>query len=89
VAHRPEGRFSFVFTSTHGSWLNLVEGFCSKMARSVRSIRVASKNKLKARILAYLAYLDDLNHDPVIHTFGPTKLMRQRDTSCSMERRAS
>jgi hypothetical protein len=31
-----------------------VEGFFSKMARSVlRSIRVASKEELKARILAY------------------------------------
>jgi transposase len=33
-----------VFTPKHGSWLNLVEGFFSKMARSVlRHIRVGSK----------------------------------------------
>jgi hypothetical protein len=39
----------------HGSWLNLVEGFFSKMARSVlRHIRVASKAELKTRIIAYL-----------------------------------
>ena len=51
---QPEGRFTFVFTPKHGSWLNLVEGFFSKMARSVlRHIRVASKDELKARILAY------------------------------------
>jgi transposase len=56
-----------VFTPKHGSWLNLVEGFFSKMARSMlRGIRVASKDELKARILAYL---DDLNHDPVIHSW--------------------
>jgi transposase len=62
---QPEGRLSFVFTPKHGSWLNLVEGFFSKMARSVlRHIRVASKAELKARILAYL---DDINRDPVIH----------------------
>jgi transposase len=58
---------ALVFTPKHGSWLNLVEGFFSKMARSVlRRIRVASKNELKARILAYL---DDLNREPVIHTW--------------------
>jgi len=68
VAAQPEGRFSFVFTPKHGSWLNLVEGFFSKMARSLlRHIRVASKAELKSRILAYF---DDLNHDPVVHTWN-------------------
>lgn len=67
IASQPEGRFSFVFTPKHGSWLNLVEGFFSKMARSMlRHIRVASKAELKSRILAYL---DDLNRDPVIHSW--------------------
>jgi transposase len=67
LASRPEGRFSFVFTPKHGSWLNLVEGFFSKMARSMlRHIRVASKAELKARILAYL---DDINAEPVVHTW--------------------
>jgi transposase len=67
LAAQPEGRFTFVFTPKHGSWLNLVEGFFSKMARSVlRRIRVASKDELKARILAYL---DNLNREPVIHTW--------------------
>ena len=54
-------------TPKHGSWLNLVEGFFSKMARSMlRHIRVASKDKLKRRILVYL---DDINHDPVVHSW--------------------
>ncbi len=67
VASQPEGRFSFVFTPKHGSWLNLVEGFFSKLARSLlRHIRVASKAELKTRILAYL---DDINSEPVIHTW--------------------
>ena len=67
LAAQPEGRFTLVFTPKHGSWLNLVEGFFSKMARSMlRRIRVASKNELKARILAYL---DDLNQEPIIHTW--------------------
>jgi len=62
LATQREGRFSFVFTPKHGSWLNLVEGFFSKMARSVlRHIRVASKGELKQRIMAYL---DDLNREP-------------------------
>ena len=42
LATQPEGRFTFVFTPKHGSWLNLVEGFFSKLARSaLRYIRVA------------------------------------------------
>jgi len=68
LSARPKGRFSFVFTPKHGSWLNLVEGFFSKLARSVlRHIRVASKAELKARILAHL---DELNRDPVLHTWS-------------------
>jgi transposase len=67
LAEQRDGRFTFVFTPKHGSWLNLVEGFFSKMARSVlRRIRVASKAELKQRIMAYL---DDLNREPVVHTW--------------------
>ena len=63
---RPAGRFDLTFTPKHGSWLNLIEGFFSKFARSVlRHIRVASKHELKARIMAGI---DDANRDPVIHT---------------------
>ena len=65
LAARPEGRFQFVFTPKHGSWLNLVEGFFAKAARSVlRHIRVASKHELKQRIIEFI---DDLNRDTVIH----------------------
>jgi transposase len=67
LATQPKERFTFVFTPKHGSWLNLVEGFFSKMTRSMlRGIRVASRDELKARLLAYL---DDLNRDPVIHSW--------------------
>jgi transposase len=67
LAAQPKGRFTFVFTPKHGSWLNLVEGFFSKLARSVlRHIRVASKQELKDRILAAI---DDVNRDPVVHTW--------------------
>jgi len=57
-------RFEFVFTPKHGSWLNLIEVFFSKLARTLlRGIRVASKEELKERILAYL---EELNDTPVI-----------------------
>src|SRR5271165_3553794 len=68
LATQPEGRFEFTFTPKHGSWLNLVEGFFSKLARSVlRHIQVASKQKLKDRILAAI---DDINKQPVVHTWS-------------------
>jgi transposase len=48
IAEQPAGRFEFTFTPKHGSWLHLVEGFFSKLARSVlRHIRVASKQELR------------------------------------------
>jgi hypothetical protein len=47
LAYQPAGRFEFTFTPKHGSWLNFVEGFFSKLARSVlRHIRVATKEEL-------------------------------------------
>jgi transposase len=65
---RPPGRFEFTFTPKHGSWLNLIEGFFSKFARSVlRHIRVTSKHELKERIMAGI---DDVNRQPVIHTWS-------------------
>jgi transposase len=52
LAAQPAGRFEFTFTPKHGSWLNLIEGFFSKLARSaLRHIRVASKQELKDRIM--------------------------------------
>jgi transposase len=68
LAEQPTGRFEFTFTPKHGSWLNLVEGFFSKLARSVlRHIRVASKQELKDRIMAAM---DHFNRDPVVHTWS-------------------
>lgn len=68
LATRPPGRFAFTFTPKHGSWLNLIEGFFSKLARSVlRHIRVASKQELKDRIMAAM---DHFNENPVVHTWS-------------------
>jgi transposase len=65
---QPNGRFEFTFTPKHGSWLNLIEGFFSKFARSVlRHIRVASKQELRQRIMAGIK---DVNRYPVIHTWS-------------------
>lgn len=59
------GRFEFVFTPKHGSWLNLVEGFFSKMTRQMlRGIRVSSKDELKERIYRYF---DEVNAEPVVY----------------------
>lgn len=58
------GRFDFVFTPKHGSWLNMVEGFFSKMTKQMlRGIRVKSKEELADRI--YL-YFEEVNAEPVI-----------------------
>src|ERR1700737_1614419 len=67
LAEQPAGRFDFSFTPKHGSWLNLIEGFFSKLARSVlRPIRVVSKQELKERLMAAVDYFND---DPVVHTW--------------------
>jgi transposase len=68
LATRPVGRFEFTFTPKHGSWLNLIEGFFSKFARSVlRHIRVTSKHELKERIMAGI---HDVNRHRVVHTWS-------------------
>ena len=58
------GRFEFVFTPKHGSWLNMIEGFFSKMTKQMlRGIRVKSKEELVERI--YL-YFEEVNEEPVV-----------------------
>src|SRR6476646_10652917 len=67
LAAQPIWRFTFTFTPTHGSWLNLIEGFFSKLARSVlRHIRVSSKQELERRLMACIA---DINRQPIVHTW--------------------
>lgn len=59
------GRFVFVFTPKHGSWLNMIEGVFGKMARQMlRGIRVSSKQELVDRIYKYF---DEVNETPVVH----------------------
>ena len=57
-------RFEFIFTPKHGSWLNMIEMFFSKIARSfLRHIRVESKEELIERIYKGI---DEMNQEPVI-----------------------
>jgi transposase len=59
-----QGRFEFVFTPKHGSWLNMIEMFFSKIARSfLRNIRVESKQELIDRIYKGI---EEINREPVV-----------------------
>lgn len=59
-----EGRFEFVFTPKHASWLNLVESFFSKMTKQMlKGIRVKCKEELVQRIYTYF---DEINAEPVV-----------------------
>ena len=65
LATKPEGRFVFVFTPKHGSWLNMIESFFSKMTKQMlKGIRVESKEELERRI--YL-YFEEVNREPVVY----------------------
>jgi hypothetical protein len=82
LAEQRDGRFTFVFTPRHGSWLNLVEGFFSKMARSVlRRIRVPQKPNSSRESWHTLT---NSTVNP-LSTPGPTESPRQRDRSRFME----
>lgn len=64
LENRP-GRFEFVFTPKHGSWLNLIESFFGKFARTcLRGIRVKSKEELVKRIYQYM---EEVNREPVVY----------------------
>ncbi len=58
-------RFEFVFTPKHGSWLNLIESFFSKLTRQfLKGIRVKTKEELVERIYKYF---EEVNSDPVVY----------------------
>ncbi len=67
IASVPD-RFEFVFTPKHASWLNLVEGFFSKMTKQVlKGIRVKTKDELVRRIYKYF---EEINEDPIVYRWG-------------------
>ena len=58
-------RFVFLFAPKHGSWLNLVEGFFSKLTRQMlREIRVAHKEELIERLYKYF---EEINDSPIVY----------------------
>jgi transposase len=72
-------RFQVVFTPKHASWLNLIEVFFSKMARTVlRGLRVDSKRELAQRIRKYFR---EVNRRPVIFSW---KYMLDRTAQSSL-----
>ena len=73
LATRP-GRFIYVHTPTHGSWLNLAETLFGKMARTfLRHIRVSSWEELKKRILLGV---QEINQQPVVHRWHRFELLK-------------
>lgn len=59
------GRFEFVFTPKHGSWLNMIESFFGKFARvCLKGIRVKTKDELVQRIYQYM---HEVNTEPVVY----------------------
>jgi transposase len=59
------GRFEFIFTPKHGSWLNRIESFFGKFARvCLKVIRVNTKDELVQRIYQYM---NEVNAEPVVY----------------------
>lgn len=63
LAQRP-GRFVFIFTPTHASWLNTIEGVFGKLARTgLKHLRVNSKEELCKFIEQWI---EEVNKSPVV-----------------------
>lgn len=61
----PEWKFELVFTPKHGSWLNIIESFFSKMTKQMlKGIHVKSKQELIDRIYKYFK---EINANPVVY----------------------
>src|SRR2546423_15656839 len=68
VYHDGNGHTPIIPVVPNAGTTSLVEGFFSKLARSVlRHIRVASNHELKDRIMAAM---DEFNRNPVVHTWS-------------------
>ena len=59
------GRFFFIFTPKHGSWLNVIESFFSKVQRCLlRGLRVKERDELFKRIDLYM---EEVKEAPVVY----------------------
>jgi transposase len=76
LATRPARRFEFVFTPKHGSWLNLIEGFFSKFARSVLR-HIGSHQSRSSSNASWLA--SPTSTVTQLSTHGPTSSPRPPD----------
>jgi len=55
-------RFEFVFTPIHSSWVNMIEGFFSRMTKQMlNSMRATGKNKLVGRIYKYFEEINEVS----------------------------
>jgi len=68
LAAQPACRFEFTFTTQHGSWLNLIEGFFSKFARSVCATSASAQSTSSSSVSWPLSKTS--NRRPVIHTWS-------------------
>ena len=67
---RPEHRIRFVFTPRHCSWLNQIELWFSMLARRfLRRASFTSKEDLKSRLLAFIAYFNAVLAKPYRWTY--------------------
>lgn len=70
------GRFEYVLTPKHGSWLNLAENLFGKMALTfLRHIRVSSWDELKRRILQGI---EEMNEQPVVFRWSKFDTLQDR-----------
>ena len=76
LASRP-GRFIYVHTPKHGSWLNLAENLFGKMARTfLKHIRVQSVEELKTRILLGIK---EMNEEPIVFRWTNFKAIQEEE----------
>src|SRR5215467_2365930 len=79
LAKQPVGRFEFTFTPTHGSWLNLIEGFSpSSLARCC--VTSASNPKRSSRIVSWPPWITSIRNRSftpgLTSSTGPSDMIR-------------
>ena len=82
LADQPAHRFEFTFTPKHGSWLNLVEGFFSKLALP-SSATSASRPNRNSRIGSWLPWTISIRSPSF--TPGPISSTRRPDINSNFE----
>ena len=81
LAEQPTGRFEFTCTPKHGSWLNLVESFCSSSPARCCAISASHPNR-NSRTASNASIAS--NGDPSF-TLGPTSSTKLPDYESKLE----